>query len=206
MKSPTSAPSSLSDWLTQHAPVAALLGGSPEMSGPVDAALVPTLDLLQHLRVDSETLAATLAYELRLPTEKLPASLQALIDGQREAGRVWKLYSEKGQGVAPEGLRRLLLAIIRDLRVVLDPAGAAAGADARRGGAWRSRNGAPGPAHCRHPRTAREPARHLAAQVGAGGPGVPFPATGHLQAHRAGLLDEKRGDREAFIERMSSVN
>jgi (p)ppGpp synthase/HD superfamily hydrolase len=48
----------------------------------------------------------------------LPASLHALVEGQREAERVWTLYAEKGAGVAPEGLRRLLLAIIRDLRVI----------------------------------------------------------------------------------------
>ncbi len=108
----------LSDWLAQHPPVAALLGANLVLPEQVDAALVPSLDLLLHLRVDTETLAAMLAYELHRPVDKLPASLHALVEGQREAERVWKLYAEKGQGVAPEGLRRLLLAIIRDLRVI----------------------------------------------------------------------------------------
>jgi GTP pyrophosphokinase len=108
----------LPDWLAQHAAVAKLLGTDLVLPESVDPALVPALDLLEHLRVDTETLAATLAYELHLPTERLPANLQALVEGQREAERVWKLYAEKGQGVAPEGLRRLLLAIIRDLRVI----------------------------------------------------------------------------------------
>ena len=108
----------LPEWLAQHASVAALLGPDTVLPERVDSGLVPALDLLERLRVDTETLAATLGYELHLPVERLPASLHALIDGQREAERVWALYAEKGQTVAPEGLRRLLLAIIRDLRVV----------------------------------------------------------------------------------------
>jgi GTP pyrophosphokinase len=41
-----------------------------------------------------------------------------LIEGQRAAGKVWSLYSVRSGAGAAEGLRRLLLAIIRDLRVV----------------------------------------------------------------------------------------
>ena len=118
MKTSASHPTSLGEWLAQHAAVAKLLGEDVVLPSVADPALVPTLTLLQHLRVDSDTLAATLAHELQLAPEKLPPSLHALVDGQREAGRVWTLYAEKGQGVAPEGLRRLLLAIIRDLRVI----------------------------------------------------------------------------------------
>jgi len=109
---------SLSDWLAAHPSVAQLLGGLTTLPDAFDPALVPTLDLLARLRVDTDTLAATLAYELHLAPEGLPANLQSLVEGQREAGRVWTLFAEKGQSVAPEGLRRLLLAIIRDLRVI----------------------------------------------------------------------------------------
>src|SRR5688572_22816547 len=98
---------SLPDWLAQHPAVGALLGAGWTPPAQVDAALVPSLDLLAHLRVDTETLAALLAYELHIASDRLPASLHALVDGQREAERVWKLYAEKGQSVAPEGLRRL---------------------------------------------------------------------------------------------------
>ena len=91
MKSTFSPQRSLSDWLTQHAAVAALLGADLRMPEQIDAALVPALDLLLHLRVDTETLAATLAYELQVPIEKLPSSLHALVEGQREAERVWTL-------------------------------------------------------------------------------------------------------------------
>jgi GTP pyrophosphokinase len=108
----------LTDWLAARRPVADLLGAGIDPGESADPSLVPTLDLLEHLRVDGDTLAATLAYSLQLPLERLPASLHTLVDGQREAERVWRLFSEKGQTVAPEGLRRLLLAIIRDLRVI----------------------------------------------------------------------------------------
>lgn len=40
-----------------------------------------------------------------------------LVEGQRAAEKVWSLYASRS-GTAAEGLRRLLLAIIRDLRVV----------------------------------------------------------------------------------------
>ncbi len=108
----------LADWLATRRPVAELLGAGISVDETLDPSLVPTLDLLEHLRVDSDTLAATAAYSLQIAADKLPASLHTLVDGQREAERVWRLFSEKGQTVAPEGLRRLLLAIIRDLRVI----------------------------------------------------------------------------------------
>ncbi len=118
MKNSLPAQIELTDWLAARRPVADLLGAGIDPGESADPSLVPTLDLLEHLRVDGDTLAATLAYSLQLPLERLPASLHTLVDGQREAERVWRLFSEKGQTVAPEGLRRLLLAIIRDLRVI----------------------------------------------------------------------------------------
>jgi GTP pyrophosphokinase len=44
--------------------------------------------------------------------------VRRLVEGQREAERVWALHAERGTHGSAEGLRRLLLAIIRDLRVV----------------------------------------------------------------------------------------
>src|SRR5690606_30539844 len=41
-----------------------------------------------------------------------------LVEGQRAAEKVWSLHSQRSGASAAEGLRRLLLAIIRDLRVV----------------------------------------------------------------------------------------
>ncbi|HVF34766.1 MAG TPA: HD domain-containing protein, partial [Candidatus Saccharimonadia bacterium] len=78
--------------------------------------LATTLELLDTLGVDAETLAAALAYAANL--DDAPAELAALIEGQREAERVWSLYAERHQPGGAEGLRRLLLAIVRDLRVV----------------------------------------------------------------------------------------
>jgi GTP pyrophosphokinase len=48
----------------------------------------------------------------------LPAELQRLVDGQQAAEQVWALHAQRPPQGAAEGLRRLLLAIVRDLRVV----------------------------------------------------------------------------------------
>jgi len=49
---------------------------------------------------------------------KLPAELQRLVGGQQAAEQVWALHAQRAPEGAAEGLRRLLLAIVRDLRVV----------------------------------------------------------------------------------------
>ena len=46
------------------------------------------------------------------------AEVADLVEGQRAAEKVWSLYAARSGAGAAEGLRRLLLAIIRDLRVV----------------------------------------------------------------------------------------
>ena len=84
-----------------------------------------------------------------------------------------------------EGLRRLLLAIVRDLRVV--PILLARQLARMRhaeplAGRRTARTGAADP---RHPRAAGQPPGHLAAEVGAGGPRVPLPGAGDLPADRA---------------------
>ncbi len=93
--------------------VVAQADGRPVAATPE---LATTVELLEALGVDAETLAAALAYSLELPDA--PPELAALIDGQREAERVWTLYAQRHQPGGAEGLRRLLLAIVRDLRVV----------------------------------------------------------------------------------------
>lgn len=78
--------------------------------------LVAALDLLARLRVDAETMAATILHAAGLNDNR--ASVHTLIEGQQEAAKVWAIYAVRGSGGGAEGLRRLLLSIIKDLRVV----------------------------------------------------------------------------------------
>lgn len=90
---------------------------------PVRAAVLAELGKLQTGHAAQNAL---LLHEAALAgCEFSPAELQAwgaevvdLIEGQRAAEKVWSLYSVRSGAGAAEGLRRLLLAIIRDLRVV----------------------------------------------------------------------------------------
>lgn len=84
------------------------------------------LDLLDMLGCDAQTLAAALWFELaqadpdgwEAQRQALPPELQRLVGGQMAAERVWALHAQRTPEGGSEGLRRLLLAIIRDLRVV----------------------------------------------------------------------------------------
>jgi GTP pyrophosphokinase len=117
----------LDGWLAGK-PAQPLLGQALEACAqrPVDALqCLDVLELLSQLGCDEQTLAAAMWFELmrvdpalwdeRAPT--LPLALQRLVSGQLAAEKVWTLHAQRTQG-ATEGLRRLLLAIIRDLRVV----------------------------------------------------------------------------------------
>ncbi|HET7931059.1 MAG TPA: RelA/SpoT family protein [Rhodanobacteraceae bacterium] len=82
--------------------------------------------LLQGLGCDDDTRAAAAWYAVACVQpeawEQAAAgtseSLRRLVGGQQQAERVWALHAAHGAGGGAEGLRRLLLAIIRDLRVV----------------------------------------------------------------------------------------
>ena len=84
------------------------------------------LDLLAMLGCDAQTQAAALWFELarshpqvwEQQATSLPEALQRLVAGQVAAERVWALHAQRPPEGGSEGLRRLLLAIIRDLRVV----------------------------------------------------------------------------------------
>src|SRR5690348_11311606 len=66
-----------------------------------------TLELLAELDSDGDVVAAAILH------------VAALVEGQRAAGQVWQLHAERrAHDAGSEGLRRLLLAIVRDLRVV----------------------------------------------------------------------------------------
>ena len=87
--------------------------------------LVDTLGILASLNADADVMAATLLDALvdveALASDAgiaLPERLRVLLEGQRAASRVWVLHRSHGGGRNPEGMRRLLLALVRDLRVV----------------------------------------------------------------------------------------
>jgi len=90
------------------------------------AECVDVLELLAMLGCDTQTQAAALWFEVSridpalwsLREAKLQPELQRLVAGQIAAERVWALHAQHGADHGAEGLRRLLLAIIRDLRVV----------------------------------------------------------------------------------------
>ncbi|MEP6482978.1 MAG: bifunctional (p)ppGpp synthetase/guanosine-3',5'-bis(diphosphate) 3'-pyrophosphohydrolase [Rudaea sp.] len=90
---------------------------------PVQADQLETLNVLGDLRADHETIAACVVFSLQTADAARsavadPPYLRDLLDGQRAAEKVWSLYASRGAHGSAEGLRRLLLAIIRDLRVV----------------------------------------------------------------------------------------
>jgi GTP pyrophosphokinase len=88
------------------------------------AECVAVLDVLKQLDCDDEVQAAAVWFAVsvhaasawRAAKGTLPETLVRLVEGQQAAEQVWALHAERGGG--SEGLRRLLLAIIRDLRVV----------------------------------------------------------------------------------------
>ena len=91
-----------------------------------EAECCDVLDLLGMLGCDAQTQAAALWFELARVDPVLwaakapimPAELQRLVGGQQAAEQVWALHAQRSPDGAAEGLRRLLLAIVRDLRVV----------------------------------------------------------------------------------------
>jgi len=94
---------------------------------PTWPVLAETLDLLHLLSADEATLVAALLFDLpalRGAVAELPLDaprrqvLAGLLEGQDAADQVWVLHAGREAGRNSEGLRRLLLAIIHDLRVV----------------------------------------------------------------------------------------
>jgi len=97
------------------------------LAKPVDQAeCADVLDLLAMLGCDAPTQAAALWFALsrvdpalwQAEAPRLPADVRRLVEGQQAAEQVWALHAQHARDGGSEGLRRLLLAIIRDLRVV----------------------------------------------------------------------------------------
>ena len=88
--------------------------------------LLETLDLIRDLGVGGEAETGCILHtliECGLPADdaelaRFPAEVRNLVEGEQAAERVWSLYAARASSSGTEGLRRLLLAIIRDLRVV----------------------------------------------------------------------------------------
>ena len=112
-------------WLQLVPKIAASLGGDPAARSDA-AELLETLDVLTALRADADTFAACIVHDaqrrgIAVPIADIARSaphLRDLLEGQQAAEKVWSLYAARGGHGSAEGLRRLLLAIIRDLRVV----------------------------------------------------------------------------------------
>jgi len=127
----TAPPPRLAAWLAAHGPATPLLSHLATAAATLPACArermaVRVLAALQPLRADPEVLAAAALHlwpDLRaaVPGAALAASprLAPLLDGLAASGQVSALHHQRqGKGSA-EGLRRLLLALVRDLRAVL---------------------------------------------------------------------------------------
>jgi len=100
--------------------------GDPFRGAPdAPAVLVDTLGSLARLGADGEVTAAAILHALpalqaalRPRIDKEFPQIAALLEGQRAAAQVWSLHAEQRGHGNSEGLRRLLLAMVRDLRIV----------------------------------------------------------------------------------------
>jgi GTP pyrophosphokinase len=86
--------------------------------------LLDTLDALAGLSAESDVMVAALLFGmpgLQAGLGKFLATqpgIAGLLEGQNAAAQVWALHAERSIDGNNEGLRRLLLAIVNDLRVV----------------------------------------------------------------------------------------
>jgi GTP pyrophosphokinase len=138
MKRAADSPHSLLSRLQRDDIVAALGGGAfvhdacARVGGDkaftaTEQELIATFDLLADLDADAEMFAAYTLHALQqsgiamseADSKRLGTGVRDLIEGQQAAEKVWSLYAARSGAGSAEGLRRLLLAIIRDLRVVL---------------------------------------------------------------------------------------
>jgi GTP pyrophosphokinase len=79
-------------------------------------------DILAGLAADNDMLLAAAAYvcpDMRGEAFSFKPEQARLLDGLNASRKVWQIYRQHGAGGNAEGLRRLLLAIILDLRVLI---------------------------------------------------------------------------------------
>ena len=170
--------------------------------------LADTLGALARLDADADMVAAAVLFAARGWAEPLLPELQrtlplvaALVDGLQASGQVWALHAERGGNGNQEGLRRLLLAIVRDLRVVPILL-------ARQLARMRAVADAPEEERVGLARLTRDIHAPLANRLGIWQLKWELEdlAFRHLEPETyrriAGLLDDKRGGRERFIEQV----
>jgi GTP pyrophosphokinase len=125
----TTAAGHLAEWQSRAGTLPAVLADALAVcsqNGVNERECGDVLDLLAMLGCDAQTQAAALWFEIARThplvweqrASALPEELQRLVAGQVAAERVWALHAQRPPEGGSEGLRRLLLAIIRDLRVV----------------------------------------------------------------------------------------
>ncbi len=125
----TPATGHLAAWQSRAGTLPAVLAdalAACEQTGVNERECGDVLDLLAMLGCDAQTQAAALWFEVahnhpqvwEQRATSLGDELQRLVAGQAAAERVWALHAQRPPEGGSEGLRRLLLAIIRDLRVV----------------------------------------------------------------------------------------
>ncbi|GLQ88662.1 RelA/SpoT family protein [Dyella flagellata] len=125
----TTTPGHLAAWQSRAGSLPPVLSDALEVcaqNGVNELECGDVLDLLAMLGCDTHTQAAALWFEIgrthplvwEQRAASLPEELQRLVAGQAAAERVWTLHAQRPPQDGSEGLRRLLLAIIRDVRVV----------------------------------------------------------------------------------------
>ncbi len=107
-------------------PLPVLLAEAARLPAPDAAMLGDALHCLRALGSDEDALLAAALHALgtsapaaeREAIVRARPGVAALLEGQDAAAQVWALHAEAGSARNQEGLRRLLLAMIQDLRVV----------------------------------------------------------------------------------------
>ena len=115
-------------WLERQ-PVAALpapmRGRLQAYAGALSPLAAPVLETLDEVGADPDVQLAACLHLTPALRDGVQGALDAapglrtLLDGLQAAEQVWSLHAQRETHGSAEGLRRLLLAIIRDLRVVL---------------------------------------------------------------------------------------
>jgi GTP pyrophosphokinase len=98
---------------------------SADIPADVLAQLSDTLAALARLNADGDVVLATILHDLPAWRARIEPQLAktwptvaTLLEGQRAAAQVWTLHAADTGGRNAEGLRRLLLVMVKDLRVV----------------------------------------------------------------------------------------